>query len=29
MLARAKSNDWYRIADQAYQDARKLPFEYG
>jgi TRAP-type mannitol/chloroaromatic compound transport system substrate-binding protein len=29
MTARAKSAEWYRIADQAYQDARKLPFEYG
>ncbi|NQV20430.1 MAG: ABC transporter substrate-binding protein, partial [Rhodospirillales bacterium] len=28
MAARQKSNDWYTIADQAYQDARKLPFHY-
>ena len=29
LVARAKSKNWYRISDQAYQDARNLPFEHG
>lgn len=29
MAARSRSKDWYKIADQAYQDARNLPFDYG
>ena len=29
LTARKKGNAWYRISDQAYQDARNLPFDYG